>query len=461
MVSAAQSVLTGSNLNSLSPAKRGERVYAIDVLRGFALLGILLLNIDSFGSVQSAHDIPLIESFYGLHGHINFAVFLFKWLFFEGKARGLFSMLFGAGVLLLATRAEERGAAASVADIFTRRNLLLMLFGFLHGTFIWDGDILFDYGLSALLFLYPARKLKANWLIIGGIVLSVTLGTFGVLQFTGSIPDLVLSKQVRLVRQQQLAHQTLSPADQAVLKEWQDTIDQHTLTPALVDKQRAFGRGAYWQHVHENLSLYFGTRSVLHVDAMPETLSAMLLGMGLFKIGFLTAEAADSVYLITALLGFMISLPLYLCALLSAYNARFDFIVLDKWVWIPYDSTRIAGMLALAAVIMLIVKHGVLQVPQRWLAAIGRTALSNYIGTSLLCQLLFSWGPWKLFGRLEYYQLMYVVSGVWAVNIIGSTLWLRSFEFGPIEWVWRSLTYCKLQPMLPRAERTAMGADPV
>ena len=435
-----------------APAQRAERISAIDVLRGFALMGILVLNINDFGSVELTHDIPTLNSLYGPHGGLNFAVLLIKWMFFEGKVRGIFSMLFGAGVMLLTTRAEKRGAAASVADIYTRRNMLLTLFGLLHGIFIWDGDILFDYGLNALLFLYPARKLKASFLIIAGILLSLTLGTLGVMGFTKSGSDVFLSRQVKAVQQRQRDHQPLTPADSAVEKQWQAAVENHTVTPAKLSEDLAEGRAGYRMHVEENLSLYFGKKVIIHVYGIGDAVSAMLLGMGLFKVGFLTAEMSDSVYLLTILCGFALSLPLYLYAFLSAYHSHFDFLVLDKWVWIPYEFTRTAGMLALTAVVMLLVKRGVFRTPQRWFAAVGKTALSNYIGTSLLCQFVFLWGPWKLYGKLEYYQLMYVVFGVWVVNMVSSTLWLRYFEFGPLEWVWRSLTYGKAQPMrLPKS----------
>ena len=148
--------------STIAPVFRFERVSNIDVLRGIALLGILVLNIDDFGNPGPVHDVPIgtpIDNFAGPHVYLNLALLMIKWMFFEGKMRGLFSMLFGAGVILLTSRAERRGST-NIADIYTRRNLLLLCFGVIHACFIWGGDILFDYGFQALLFLYPARKLK-------------------------------------------------------------------------------------------------------------------------------------------------------------------------------------------------------------------------------------------------------------------------------------------------------------
>src|SRR5258708_14848260 len=110
---------------------------------------------------------------------------------------------------------------------------------------------------------------------------------------------------------------------------------------------------------------------------------------------------------------------------------------------------------------MIIIKSGILRRTQLALAAVGRTALSNYILTSFLCQFIFLWGPWKLFGRIDYLDRHLVMLGVWAVNIIGSVLWLKAFEYGPMEWLWRSLTYAKVQPMrVAQPSRCALLTSP-
>jgi uncharacterized protein len=107
-----------------------------------------------------------------------------------------------------------------------------------------------------------------------------------------------------------------------------------------------------------------------------------------------------------------------------------------------------AGTLANASILLLLVRSGRLRSFVGHVASVGRTAFSNYILTTVLCQFLFAWGPWKLYGKLEYYQWHIVVAAIWALNLIASSLWLRVFAFGPLEWLWRSLTYWKLQPML-------------
>ncbi len=439
----------------VNPTQANERVSSIDVLRGFALLGILVLNIDDFGTTLGTHDIPIATptpSFSGPHAHLNLALLLIKWMFFESKMRGIFSMLFGAGVILLTTRAEKRGAAAEAADVYTRRNMLLTLFGLIHGILIWSGDILFDYGFQALLFLYPARKLKARTLIILGTLVTVIVGSLGVMVFTNAWHELTLNRQVAKVELRQQQHQPLSASDLALEKQWQATVQRHRISPEKIRERLKAGRAGYGEQVKENAGRYFGPEAFLHIAVFGDTVGAMLLGMGLFKIGFLRAQSSTRTYVLTALLGFAVSLPLYAYGIFRCYATGFSFISLDEWVWLPFEFTRMGGMLAMASVVLLIVKHNLFRAPQRWLASVGKTAFTNYIGTSLICQFLFVWSPLQLYGKLEYCQLMYVTTAVWTLNRVASSLWLRYFAFGPLEWLWRSLTYGKRQPMrLPAA----------
>ncbi len=173
-------------------------------------MGILVLNIEDYAGPGFMHDLPVPYLFLGSHTHLNLFVLLIKYMFFEGEMRALFSMLFGAGVILLTSRAEERGGGKDVADIYTRRNMLLMLFGVLHGGFLWEGDILFDYGLQALLFLYPLRRLKAKALLWTGTILSLLIAPLGVILFFGMGQDFGLSRQAAAIHASEKAGVALS-----------------------------------------------------------------------------------------------------------------------------------------------------------------------------------------------------------------------------------------------------------
>jgi uncharacterized protein len=121
-----------------------------------------------------------------------------------------------------------------------------------------------------------------------------------------------------------------------------------------------------------------------------------------------------------------------------------------RWMTL-YDSTRVAVALAHVAIVMMICKAGILRVVTSPLAAVGQMALTNYLLTSVIVGIVFNGYGFGLFGQLARHQLYYVVAGIWLFQLIVSPIWLRFFQFGPVEWLWRSLTYKKLQPMRIRA----------
>jgi uncharacterized protein len=429
------------------PVNLRERISSIDVLRGVALLGILVLNIEDFAGPDFMHDLP-IPYLFSAHLRINFFVLLMKYMFFEGKMRGLFSMLFGAGVILLTERAEKRGSK-DVADIYTRRNMLLMLFGILHGCLLWGGDILFDYGFQALLFLYPLRRLKAKTLLWTGTILSLCVAPLGVIYFFGAGQDWSLSRQAAAIHAGEKAGAALSKEQQQTLRQWESRIKKNSMTTAKVQGAIAEATSGYLPNMLSRSEFLFQTGfAKIHIDLMADILSAMLIGMGLMKMGFFTAELSYGTYWWTAIVGFGISLPLYVVGIWNVYRSGFFFLEAEKWLYVPYYIGREAGSIAISAVVLLAVKAGLFRGLQRLLAAVGRTALSNYLLTSVICQTIFVLGPWKLYGKLAYYQQMYVVFGVWLVNLVVSPIWLRYFAFGPAEWLWRSLTYGKRQPLM-------------
>jgi uncharacterized protein len=433
------------------PTTSRERISSIDVLRGFSLLGILILNIDDFAAPQAAHDVPIATAFVGPHAHLNLAVLILKWVFFEGKMRAIFSMLFGAGVVLMTARAEKRGAGAQIADIYLRRNMWLLLLGFLHGYLLWNGDVLFIYALTALLVLYPLRKLKPKTLLLGGTFISLVLGTYAVSQYTHAADHIILQRKAALVAADRLAGRTITPQQKEIEAQWTKLVNAHTFSEARFQEELASAHAGYWTGVEDRLQHYIGPRAAISdLTFVIESLGAMMIGMGLFKTGFLTAENSYATYTWTAVIGFLLSGPLYIFTILKAYASGFFILDIDKWLYMPYYLPREAGAIAIAAVVMIAVKSGILRPVQHALAAVGQTALSNYLLTTVICQFIFLWGPWKLYGKLEYYQNNYVLLLVWAINLVVSPIWLRKFQFGPVEWLWRSLTYVKLQPMLKR-----------
>jgi uncharacterized protein len=426
-----------------------HRNFVMDVLRGFALLGILLMNIDDFATPEAAHDIPVavLSGFKDSFPVVDLMLLNLKWIFFEGKMRGLFSMLFGAGTILLTTNKQDDSKNCS-GDIYGRRNIWLLVFGLLHGCFLWYGDILFDYALVALIVLRPLRNLKPKTLIIAGSIASV-ICSYCAFNFLGATEDWSLHSRADAIHAIEQKGNKISSDQEKTLQVWNERVKSQAITKESVLATVVDAKKPYWEGVSDRVKLYIGAGSgPWHSLNFFDSLGLMLIGMGLFKLGFLTGELRSGVYVRTAVLGFLFSTPIYLIGLHQAQKSDFDFFVTEMWLFAPYYFTREAGTLAMTSVVILIVKCGYFRSLATALSKVGKTALTNYIMTTVLCKFIFIWCPQPQYGKIAYYQLTYIVFGIWCLNLALSSLWLRFFRLGPLEWVWRSLTYAKLQPML-------------
>ena len=425
-----------------APVAERERISAVDTLRGFALLGILVMNIGDYALHEGFDFHPTSIGNIGKFSLILWAV---RFVLFEGKMRGIFSMLFGAGVILLTSRLEKRGEGASAADIFLQRNMWLVAIGALHGYFLWWGDILYSYGMTALLFLYPFRKVRASNLILTGIAVAAIFGTDSAVKYEQRKHRM---ERAMVARAAEAAGQKLTDEQKEDLKSWERSWNAGHPDRAELDKEIAEMRGGYVGIFHRNVATTDETESTWFYHlGFCDTLSMMLIGMGLLRMGFLSGELSYRVYAWTAAIGYGIGLPLGALSAWETVKWNFDSVSIFRWLALPYDLQRLLVGLAHASIVLMIVKSGALKWITRSLAAVGQTALSNYLGTTLICVLLFDGFGFGLFGKLQFYQLFYVVAAIWAVNLAASLIWLKYFRFGPVEWLWRSLTYWELQPM--------------
>jgi uncharacterized protein len=444
----ADEELAGPPRGGVAPVERGERISAIDTLRGFSLMGILIMNICAFGLPMWDYVFPLSTVkpvFSGPHWKANTVFWFLRWVVAEGKMRALFSMLFGAGVVLLTERAEKRGAGVRVADIFTRRNMWLVVFGLLHAYFVWDGDILFFYGVAALLFLFPFRNLKPKTLLwVGGIVL--TLNTLGI-DGGQTVRDFMIQKHAREAM-------TAYAKNHVVTEDQRKAIDAGDKSQGQwrPDKKKMYDdiqaeQKGYWSAQGNNAKGVMRGHTKGSYFGFGDWFAMMLLGMGLYKNGFLTGKLKTSTYVWCAVIGIGIAWPVILVGAWKAWKAHFDLLQTEFWMLMPYGLGRVAGAIGNAAVVLLVLRAGLIKGLMKCVAAVGQMALSNYLLTSISMRFLFVWGPLKWYGYMEYYKLYIVVLCVWIVNLTWSPIWLRYFRFGPMEWVWRSLTYWKRQPM--------------
>lgn len=427
-------------MGTFAPVRAEERIASLDTLRGFALLGILLMNIVGFG-LHSAYDNPLVAG--GAEGP-NLAAWVLMHILAEGKMRCLFSMVFGAGVILLTSRADERGASAQAADIFLRRNLWLMLFGLVHAYLLWYGEILYPYGMCALI-LFVFRRLPAKTLILIGAVM--VLGTAVANAVNGM-------KAMDTLRRGQQAEQLastgatlLTDEQEQVRRQREEMIKQDHPTPAEVEKANRQWRGGILDALKirgqivwkwHNLAYYH----VLHIDLF----SMMFLGMGFYKLGIFSAARSTKFYLWLALAGYCIGLSVNSFTAWTIVRSGFD-LPTRLFCQTVYDVGRLSIALAHLGVLMILCQKGWLLFLLRPLTAIGQTAFSNYVFHSIVCSTLFTGIGFGLFGRLQRYELYFVVLSIWLVQMVASPIWLKHYRFGPLEWCWRSLTYWQKQPM--------------
>lgn len=388
-----------------------DRIKSLDALRGFSLLGILLLNIVSFGLPFSAYMNPAV---YGGATGLNLATWFVAMTLWDGKMRAIFSLLFAASADLLLTRVS--------AAIYYRRSAWLILIGLLHAHLIWSGDILYPYGVIGLL-LYPLRRFSARQLIILGVVIIVAHSAWN---FSGSLAMRDLEK-------------TGGP-------EWDQVRDFFAPTPASVNEEIRIHRGGYVDNLYprsrESLRFEF---PMFFQFLFLDVLGMFVLGLGLARAGVFNASRSVRFYTVISIVGFALGLPLNYWAATQWANSGFNIPQYFQYVAVTADPGRLLVAAGYIGIVMLLCKAGV-----DWfitpLVAVGRMALSNYLLTSLLLPLFFNGYGLGYFAHLERAQLYLLVLAMWAINLTISLLWLRHFQYGPAEWVWRSLTYWKRQP---------------
>ena len=401
------------------PVPGSTRIASIDVLRGFALLGILLMNIQLFAMPDAAYFNPTA---YGDLTGANYYVWLGSRMFADQKFMTIFSMLFGAGIVLMTTRAEARGESRGV---HRRRMGWLAVFGLLHAHLLWAGDILFLYAVCGML-VYRLRAKPSRLLLrLGVATMAVSSVLFFV--FGTSMP--------------------YWPAEAVA----QFTVGAWQPTPAMIDGTLASYRGSWLDQapVRSTTALGFETFIILAWGGW-RAAGLMLIGMALYKMGVFNATCSRRVY------GALIAGALLVGIPVEAYGVLLDFRSGWAVTWSFFHGKQfnywpsVAVSLGYVGVVMLVCQSASLR-PLRPLtrpfAAVGQMALTNYLLHTVICTTIFYGHGLGYYGSVDRLGQIGVVVGVWVVQLVVSPLWLRRFRFGPAEWVWRSLTYGERPPL--------------
>jgi len=441
---ADEAVGPAAGAGGAAPAAR--RIEALDFVRGVALCGILLMNITGIGL---AYGYTNPQNSGGAEG-ANLWAWIITEVGFEGTQRALFSMLFGASAILLTARLEAAGRA-DAADVYVRRNLWLIGFGLVNGfILLWEGDILYSYGVAAL-FLFPFRKLSARHLLgLGLLVLLLATA------WTGSETRDILSKHQPYLEAAAVRDHGGRPteAQQGAIDAWEEARGAFVSTPEEVRKKvdsYGGGYGLAFEHNAANVA-WWQSRGLYRYFF--DFFGMMLIGMGLFKLGVLTNERPLRLYWAMLALGYGIGLTVNILETRWIVAHEFSAIAFAQ-AHVSYDLGRLAMTIGHLGALLLFVRSGLLGWLRGAFAAVGQMAVTNYLTHSVVCGILFIGLGW--YNQLERHQLYYVVFAIWAAQLIISPLWLRHYRFGPVEWLWRTLTYMKRQPMR-RAPRLELGA---
>ncbi|MEJ2604567.1 MAG: DUF418 domain-containing protein [Gammaproteobacteria bacterium] len=428
----------GPRDTAAGPVSPGERITTLDTLRGVAVLGILVMNIYAFAMPFAAYSNPLIMG--GLEWY-NLGTWFVTHLLFDQKFMTIFSMLFGAGIVLMAGRAEAKGAG--FAAIFYRRQLWLLLIGAAHAYLIWFGDILFHYALVGML-LYPLRHRAPRTLIV---IACLMLPVAPVMNVAGA----------GYIEQ-----------EQAVARAYQERLDAgETLTAdesarlEAAQAMRAFIAPTE-EDVRQDLQAYRGGYADILGHRVPTVLSMqlpgtiafiiwrvgglMLIGMALMKLGVLSGQQSSGFYRRMLLIGYGLGLPLAAFSGWNLYQHEFDGLYAFRVGMIPNYLASILVAFGHIGLVIGIVRSRILPRIMDRFAAVGRMALTNYLMHSLILTSVFYGYGLGLYGTIPRFWQMGFVVAVIGLQLWLSPIWLRHFRFGPVEWLWRSLTYWRRQP---------------
>ncbi len=408
------------------PVPQQERVQALDVARGIAVLGVLVMNIWAFAGPQAFFDYPAAIAD---RAGSPVATWVVIHTLFEGSQRTLLSLLFGAGALLFMTRQEKNGPPGTARGNWYRRTFVLIALGLVNAyLFMWPADILFVYGLAGLC-LFPLRNLRTP------VLLAIVLAAL-------TVPAVLRGLEIGHLRELEAAS-TGQPGS-AAAAEWAQELKKARPSPddaEMAADIRTMQTGSLGEIALRQAKVSVILQTIVAVKWwFLDALAMMILGMVLCRTGLLTRPAPRSRYAALATTGFVIGLPLAIWQTTALLASDFHPVTVEV-TKLTYDVRRLAMALGyLGLILWFSHSAGGLRI-RRALAAVGRMALTNYLAQSILCALIFYGFGLGLYGRLTGYQLYGVVFAIWALELAWSSWWMARYQIGPFEWVWRSLTY--------------------
>jgi len=399
------------------------RIRSLDVLRGVGVLGMLAIHIQLFAFPSLARWNPTA---YGHFSGLNWWAWLLVAILADGKFITIFAMLLGVSIVMLAS---DRGDSAVPAwRAHMRRMSVLLVIGLLHAYFVWYGDMLVPLALSGTVAFFARRLSPPKLLVLGAL----TFATASVLSFA-------------------LTWST-ARSDPAALAAWRA---EWTPTPASVAREVAEYRGGWSEQMAHRVPAALETETVDFVTRLLWQMTGlMLMGMALFKLGVLSAARSRAFYIRIGILGFglgtlLISLGLWRSA--AAGWDLLDYVLISQQL---HYWGNLFVALGWTALVMLLCQRGW---PLNAMANVGRMALTNYLLQSVICTTIFYGHGFGLFGYVDRAGQLAIVIGIWTFQLIASTVWLRYFAVGPVEWLTRWLVF-RRRPGFLRSSPAVIGA---
>lgn len=411
-------------------APTAARYLELDALRGFAVMGILAMNIVGFAMPGQSYLNPAVYSPGGggmTWGDIS--AWLVNFILVDGKMRGLFSILFGASMMLIIERTEAKGESA--AKVHYSRMFWLALFGLAHMFLLWFGDILFLYAaIGCLAFFFrhmTAEKLLKTALAIflfGALLWPLLMGFMLVVQALGTGPN----------------------AEPEMAQNYRQLLSDLDVQGEIARDLAAY-RGSFMDAVNHKLDHYLLHPISTIFQVGFETLPMMMIGMALLKNGFLLGQWDAAEYRRwgwrLVLIGGLISAVIGWVQIARDFDVVLVMNAAIAWTYLP----RLMMSAGYAALLILLIQQCKSATWLHSVAAAGRAAFTNYLGTSIvMCAIFYGWGL-GLFGYIGRWELWLFVIGMWSLMLLWSKPWLMRFRYGPLEWLWRSLSRGELQKL--------------
>jgi len=399
----------------LSPTEEQDRVLSLDVLRGFAVLGMLLMTIQSFAMPSIASTNPTVfENLTGVH--LN--VYLVSHVFADQKFMALFSMLFGASIIILSNRARKEHIRSG--DLQRKRLFWLLIFGFVHAYFIWYGDMLVAYAICGF-FMFIFRRRKTRALFRAGVIFLAI----------GSAISLIIGYTIPLWEPSEL----------------QDTI-QRFWNPSSqsISLEIEHYRSTWERQIIYRASKAFDMETrVFITEGFWRISGLMLIGMAFYKKRVLIAKQSKKYYSKMIVYGMGFGLPMVIGGTLLNFSSGWKF----ELSYFYFSQLNYWGSILMAVgyigIIMYLLKYLRAGFLTKALSAVGQMSLSNYILQSIILTYIFYGHGLALFGDIDRAAQGFAVLMIWVFQLVFSSFWMRFFRYGPLEWLWRSLTYGKIQ----------------